>query len=191
MLITRTSIFLYMALLATLTHCGDDRGLDPYARGGTTAPCPAGRRRFFDASSLAFENPIPSLDGMDLDRFLAGDAAFEQVFVTSPAEVGAWPRAGFSIRPRAWAVTPAMAGGAQGSARSLLLSVPCSCESACPAPIPQCRVDRSRCRALANRLGTAPFSGSNPKRGSTSLTLRRPAILPTAQRTPCAFRCTT
>ena len=86
MIITRTSI-LYMGLLTTLTHCGDDRGLDPTPAMDDRA-LSGGAATVFDASSLAFENPIPSLDGMDLDRFLAGDAAFEQVFVTSPAEVG-------------------------------------------------------------------------------------------------------
>ena len=84
--ITRTSI-LCMGLLATLTHCGDDRGLDPTPVEDDRA-LSGGAATVFDASSLAFENPIPSLDGMDLDRFLAGDAAFEQVFVTSPAAVG-------------------------------------------------------------------------------------------------------
>ena len=86
MTIIRTSI-LCMGLLTTLTHCGDDRGLDPTPVEDDRA-LSGGAATVFDASSLAFENPIPSLDGMDLDRFLAGDAAFEQVFVTSPAAVG-------------------------------------------------------------------------------------------------------
>ena len=86
MIITRKSL-LYPILLGVLTHCGDDRGLDPTPVQDDRA-LSGGAATVFDASSLAFENPIPSLDGMELDRFLAGDAAFEQVFVTSPAEVG-------------------------------------------------------------------------------------------------------
>ena len=86
MIITRTSV-LYMGLLATLTQCSDDRGLGPTPVEDDRA-LSGGAATVFDASSLAFENPIPSLNGMEMDRFLAGDAAFEQVFVTAPAAVG-------------------------------------------------------------------------------------------------------
>ena len=86
MIITRKSI-LYMGLLATLTQCSDDRGLGPTPVEDDRA-LSGGAATVFDASSLAFENPIPSLNGMEMDRFLAGDATFEQVFVTAPAAVG-------------------------------------------------------------------------------------------------------
>ena len=77
MIIIRTSI-LCMGLLAMLTHCGDDRGLDPNPTpiGDDNRALSGGAATVFDASSLAFENPIPSLDGMDLDRFLAGGRGF-------------------------------------------------------------------------------------------------------------------
>ena len=41
----------------------------------------------FDATSQAFEMPIPTLSPDELDKFFAGDFAFEQIFVTAPADV--------------------------------------------------------------------------------------------------------
>ena len=63
--------------------------------GGPTAPLPSrenkalsgGDATVFDAASTAFENPVPGLEGDQMARFLAGDAAFEAVFVSAPAEV--------------------------------------------------------------------------------------------------------
>ncbi len=46
-----------------------------------------GQATVFDASSQAFEMPIPTLSPDELDKFFAGDTAFEQVFVTAPADV--------------------------------------------------------------------------------------------------------
>lgn len=87
MVLTRKSA-LYPLLFGALAHCGDDRaGLGPTPAQDDRL-LSGGAATVFDASSTAFENPIPSLDGLELERFLAGDAAFEQVFVTAPAEVG-------------------------------------------------------------------------------------------------------
>ena len=47
-----------------------------YAGGATTV---------FEESSFAFSTPAANLTGSNLDQHLAGDAAFEQVFVTAPA----------------------------------------------------------------------------------------------------------
>ncbi len=78
----------YALLVGVLTRCGDGRsGVEPETVDEDRL-LSGGAATVFDASSLAFENPIPSLNGEEMDRFLAGDAAFEQVFVTSPAEVG-------------------------------------------------------------------------------------------------------
>lgn len=41
----------------------------------------------FSESSSAFETPAPNLEGERLDKHLAGDVAFEDVFVTAPAPV--------------------------------------------------------------------------------------------------------
>ncbi len=38
-------------------------------------------------NSFAFSSPAPNLSGLNLDQHLAGDAAFEQVFVTPPVVV--------------------------------------------------------------------------------------------------------
>ena len=57
MIITRTSV-LYMGLLATLTQCGDDRGLGPTPVEDDRA-LSGGAATVFDASSLAFETPSP------------------------------------------------------------------------------------------------------------------------------------
>ena len=78
----------YALLVGVLTRCGDGRsGVEPETVDEDRL-LSGGAATVFDASSLAFENPIPSLNGEEMDRFLAGDAAFEQVFVTAPAEVG-------------------------------------------------------------------------------------------------------
>ena len=65
-------------------------------QGQSIAPVPTpdkalsgGDATVFDASSQAFEMPIPTLSPDERDKFFAGDAAFEQVFVTPPADVNA------------------------------------------------------------------------------------------------------
>ncbi len=79
---------IYALLAAFPTGCGDGgSGVEP-DEVGENRLLSGGDATVFDASSLAFENPIPSLNGEEMDRFLAGDAAFEQIFVTAPAEVG-------------------------------------------------------------------------------------------------------
>lgn len=46
-----------------------------------------GETTIFEESSFAFSSPASNLSGMNLDQHLAGDAAFEQVFVTAPTPV--------------------------------------------------------------------------------------------------------
>ena len=73
-------------MLGLIARCGD---------GGPTAPpgplddkaLSGGDATVFDAASTAFENPVPGLEGAEMARFLAGDADFEAVFVSAPAEV--------------------------------------------------------------------------------------------------------
>jgi CxxC motif-containing protein (DUF1111 family) len=55
---------------------GDESGIP--AGGATTV---------YDAGSNAFSTPAPNLSAESLEEHLAGDAAFEQVFVTAPAQV--------------------------------------------------------------------------------------------------------
>ncbi len=78
----------YTGFLAAflLLGCGD--------RSPTSPPPPlddkalsGGAATVFDAASTAFENPVPGLEANQMARFLAGDAAFEAVFVSAPAEV--------------------------------------------------------------------------------------------------------
>lgn len=46
-----------------------------------------GETTIFSAASFSFDNPASNLIGNGLDLHLAGDAQFEQAFVTAPAEV--------------------------------------------------------------------------------------------------------
>lgn len=74
-----------------VSACGSEETISPVP--DETRPLSGGQATVFDASSQAFEMPIPTLSANELDVFLAGDATFEQVFVTPPAEVnpGAGP----------------------------------------------------------------------------------------------------
>lgn len=74
-----------------VSACGSEETISPAP--DETRPLSGGQATVFDASSQAFEMPIPTLSANELDMFLAGDATFEQVFVTPPAEVnpGAGP----------------------------------------------------------------------------------------------------
>ena len=82
---------LTMATLLFLSACGSEDTISPVP--DETRPLSGGQATVFDASSQAFEMPIPTLSANELDRFLSGDASFEQIFVTPPAEVnpGAGP----------------------------------------------------------------------------------------------------
>ena len=78
----------YAGAIAALLLCGCGDG------GPTAPPRPlddkalsGGAATVFDAASTAFENPVPGLEAGQMARFLAGDAAFEAVFVSAPAEV--------------------------------------------------------------------------------------------------------
>jgi CxxC motif-containing protein (DUF1111 family) len=54
--------------------------LDPESLSG-------GEATVFDATSAAFSLPVPTLSSAELETHLAGDAGFEQTFVTAPAPV--------------------------------------------------------------------------------------------------------
>lgn len=79
------NFFLIIGLSLFLFSCQkDDKNITPeipefvYTGGETT---------IFDATSNAYATPAPNLSSTNFDRHLEGDLAFEQVFVTSPAEV--------------------------------------------------------------------------------------------------------
>ncbi|MCE2440990.1 MAG: thiol oxidoreductase [Candidatus Latescibacteria bacterium] len=80
-----------IGVLLLVSACGSEETISPVP--DETRPLSGGQATVFDASSQAFEMPIPTLSANELDMFLAGDATFEQVFVTPPAEVnpGAGP----------------------------------------------------------------------------------------------------
>ena len=80
-----------IGVLLHVSACGSEETISPVP--DETRPLSGGQATVFDASSQAFEMPIPTLSASELDRFLAGDTTFEQVFVTPPAEVnpGAGP----------------------------------------------------------------------------------------------------
>ncbi len=80
-----------IAAMLFVCACGSDEIIAPIPNENKALS--GGQATVFDASSQAFEMPIPTLSADELDRFLAGDATFEQVFVTPPADVnpGAGP----------------------------------------------------------------------------------------------------
>ena len=82
---------LAIAALLLISACGSEETISPVP--DETRPLSGGQATVFDASSQAFEMPIPTLSASELEKFLAGDATFEQVFVTPPADVnpGAGP----------------------------------------------------------------------------------------------------
>lgn len=95
----KSTAMLCCALALLLTACGTPDS-DPIVIGdgssGTPQPEPepeldkqrsGGDMTVFSATSSAFEQPAPNLIGARLERHLAGDIAFEDVFVTAPAPV--------------------------------------------------------------------------------------------------------
>ncbi len=67
--------------------CGSDKPAGPDIAPSPDSTLSGGQATVFDATSQAFEMPIPTLSPDELDKFFAGDFAFEQVFVTAPADV--------------------------------------------------------------------------------------------------------
>ena len=78
----------YAGAIAALLLCGcGDGGPTAPARPLDDKALSGGDATVFDAASTAFENPVPGLEAGQMARFLAGDADFEAVFVSAPAEV--------------------------------------------------------------------------------------------------------
>ncbi|MCY3870581.1 MAG: c-type cytochrome [Gemmatimonadetes bacterium] len=68
--------------------CGSDKPAGPDIVPSPDSALSGGEAAtVFDATSQAFEMPIPTLSPDELDKFFAGDFAFEQIFVTAPADV--------------------------------------------------------------------------------------------------------
>ena len=77
----------YAGALLLLGACGDGGPSGPEPDPAADKALSGGAATVFDAASTAFENPLPGLDGGQLSRFLDGDADFEAIFVSAPAEV--------------------------------------------------------------------------------------------------------
>lgn len=73
-----------LCVVALLVAC-DDPSTPP--SGEAKAPLAGGATTVFDATSNAFSKPAPNLSGASLVRHMEGDAAFEAVFVSAPAQV--------------------------------------------------------------------------------------------------------
>ncbi len=87
MKIDRQILYTITAILFFLA-CGSDKPAGPDIVPSPDSALSGGEAAtVFDASSQAFEMPIPTLSPDELDKFFAGDLAFEQVFVTAPADV--------------------------------------------------------------------------------------------------------
>ena len=82
-------IFLMACIWFAFVSCSDNEDelyIDPnpdlserlYAGGATT---------IFSATSISFRTPAPNLSAADLEAHLIGDALFENVYVTAPAEI--------------------------------------------------------------------------------------------------------
>ena len=77
----------YAGALLLLGACGDGGPSGPEPDPAADKALSGGAATVFDAASTAFENPLPGLDSGQLSRFLDGDADFEAIFVSAPAEV--------------------------------------------------------------------------------------------------------
>lgn len=132
----KTRIGALFGIAALLAGCGDENSMDievPLAGGDTTV---------FDASSHAYSLPAPNLDKEGLELHLEGDAQFEAVFVTAPAEVNSGLGPLFNsascvfCHPRDGRAPAPMQGGPLGSAL-IRLSLPNDMENGgAPTPVP-------------------------------------------------------
>ncbi len=76
-----------LPLALILSGCGSDGGTGSSVPGPPPEAYSGGVATVFDATGSAFAQPAPTLSVSSLARHDAGDAAFEAVFVTSPAPV--------------------------------------------------------------------------------------------------------
>ncbi|PCE65008.1 di-heme oxidoreductase family protein [Sediminicola luteus] len=70
-----------------LISCQDDNETPPQPLDLTARLMAGGETTVHSATSIAFETPAPNMTAKNLALHLAGDAQFEAVFVTAPAEV--------------------------------------------------------------------------------------------------------
>ena len=85
---TDRHILYTIAAILFFLACGSDKPAGPDIVPSPDSALSGGQAAtVFDATSQAFEMPIPTLSPDELDQFFAGDFAFEQVFVTAPADV--------------------------------------------------------------------------------------------------------
>ena len=75
-----------LGLALWLAGCDSEHPTAPESTASTGA-LSAGQATVFDATSGAFEMPIPTLSAAERGRFLDGDAAFDAVFVSAPAQL--------------------------------------------------------------------------------------------------------
>ena len=79
---------LTLAILASLFSCQkDDDNYVPIIPDAEQRILAGGGTTIFESGFFSFDNPAPNLNASNLDAHLAGDAQFEQAFVTAPATV--------------------------------------------------------------------------------------------------------
>ena len=75
-----------LVILTALSSCKKDESIEPEIPEFVFA---GGEMTIFDATSNAFAMPAPNLSPDNFTRHLEGDLAFEQIFVTAPADLNA------------------------------------------------------------------------------------------------------
>ncbi|MGK0389077.1 MAG: CxxC motif-containing protein (DUF1111 family) [Maribacter sp.] len=77
-------LLFFIAIIIFTPSCKDDDIVDNAIPEFVMA---GGETTIFDATSNAYATPAPNLSSINFERHLEGDLAFEQIFVTDPAEV--------------------------------------------------------------------------------------------------------
>lgn len=78
---------LSLVILALLTSCSKDESYLPVIPNVEERTMAGGETTIFERGFFSFDNPAPNLNASNLETHLAGDAEFEQVFVTAPSVV--------------------------------------------------------------------------------------------------------
>ncbi len=76
-----------LGIIFLLTSCQNDDNYVPVIPNANERELAGGETTVFSSGSFAFENPATNLSADNLETHLAGDAQFEQAFVTAPATV--------------------------------------------------------------------------------------------------------